>query len=1388
MQIRFAAAAALTGLVLAGSLGVAQSASAAPPAPVLTAVAGGASNPVLSWTPTTGAVRYAVDVSTQSDFATGTVKYNITTGNTAATPTNDLALGTYYWRVRAQDGVGAWGPYAIGTFSKTAGTVPALATPDDGQELQYPDNPLILSWSALAGAKTYEVQIDDDSAFVGAPAPVSTTNTAYTPDNPPFNTDVFWRVRAKSAQGVATGWSAVRSYRMTWPTDKVPSLVAPADNANVEEVALDWAPLKGANAYELQISPDQFFNNPIGGTRTVNSTSFSPSPTLAAGSYYWRVRGLSAVLNVAKTPEPSQWSAVRTFTRAWPSTGFLPRGTDPAAAGTSPAVKAAGGLKQVTLLSPANGDYTGPTEPTFSWNPQREGSHYEIQIGSDPNFSPNTYNSCLTDHTRFTPYVSYKPFTLQIQGPYCNPINAPKPAPGAVRYWRVRAVDGPATNPVVYGVWSETRSMQYNPPVPAQRSDVTDTAPVLSWTLVPNISRYKVTIAPAAGNTNTKCTTVSAMTYNTSYVPEKLAPDCTGLMAWTVQTVEADGDLGKIAFQGSWPTFDLAAPTPSSSMGVVRTVASDGLRPPTMLWNAVTNATSYKVWFSIGGANSYSLAGTTNLPGHAFTGTATGSSWSATLAAGSYDYRVEAYDKNQALLGSTSPQSFTIADKWPSVTLKAPCVGVTNCVLHDTPTFTWDPVPGIGLYHVYVATDPNFTNTVWDWGTTFTAATPLQSLPDSQAGQAYYWYVRPCTTETTCGPFDQSDFARAGSFRKVSLPVEPLLPNSSSAPVADEVTFTWRDYLATNYTYNGTNGETVTQEAASYQIDVSTTAEFTNIIETSPLIDQTTYTAQTTTYPDGPLFWRVRAFDRTGNPLTYSCAPVQTPPQPACSTFGFQKRSAAPTLVLPTAGQQVSSAPALQWTAMPYAKSYDVEIYSGTQVNPSTRVVNLTTRGTSAIAKTPLAKGTYGWRVRRVDARGIAGSWTSDSALRTFVVAGNPVSLYQPDNGATTTENRVVLQWLPVAGSSRYKVEASTDPGFGSLIDSVTTDMTSWAPGLVAPKWPTGRIYWRVTSLDANNAALATSPTWSFVRGSGTTTTPPPSTGGIVRYAGSDRFGTAVAVSKATYPKAGVPVVYVATGTNFADALSGGPAAFKQGGPVLLVTPTSVPSVVASELSRLKPSRIVILGGTGAVSPAVATRLDAYTTGPVVRLAGSNRFDTAAKVARYAFGTSSRAYVANGENYPDALAGAVAAATKGQPLLLVSQKAVPGPTSSAISAMGVTSTTVLGGVGAVSDQVMRGVKGQVRLAGGDRFATAAAISKATFANANAVFLATGKNFPDALSGTSGAASKKAPLLLANGGCLTPATVAEVKRLGAKTVYVLGGPAVVPQSAAQLRTC
>jgi putative cell wall-binding protein len=90
----------------------------------------------------------------------------------------------------------------------------------------------------------------------------------------------------------------------------------------------------------------------------------------------------------------------------------------------------------------------------------------------------------------------------------------------------------------------------------------------------------------------------------------------------------------------------------------------------------------------------------------------------------------------------------------------------------------------------------------------------------------------------------------------------------------------------------------------------------------------------------------------------------------------------------------------------------------------------------------------------------------------------------------------------------------------------------------------------------------------------------------VTRLAGSDRYATSAAISGASFSP-GVPVVYVAVGTGFADALSVAPVGGVVGAPVLLTRTDSLPSVVAKELDRLDPDRIVVVGGHAVISNVV---------------------------------------------------------------------------------------------------------------------------------------------------------------------------------------------------------
>jgi putative cell wall-binding protein len=91
----------------------------------------------------------------------------------------------------------------------------------------------------------------------------------------------------------------------------------------------------------------------------------------------------------------------------------------------------------------------------------------------------------------------------------------------------------------------------------------------------------------------------------------------------------------------------------------------------------------------------------------------------------------------------------------------------------------------------------------------------------------------------------------------------------------------------------------------------------------------------------------------------------------------------------------------------------------------------------------------------------------------------------------------------------------------------------------------------------------------------------------VERVAGQTRFDTAVQVSKAFYPD-GADTVYLVTVADFPDALAAGGASSVAPGPVLYTNRDTVPNVTLDEIRRLAPDRVVIVGGTGVVSDAVA--------------------------------------------------------------------------------------------------------------------------------------------------------------------------------------------------------
>ncbi|WP_192498666.1 cell wall-binding repeat-containing protein [Ornithinimicrobium pratense] len=281
----------------------------------------------------------------------------------------------------------------------------------------------------------------------------------------------------------------------------------------------------------------------------------------------------------------------------------------------------------------------------------------------------------------------------------------------------------------------------------------------------------------------------------------------------------------------------------------------------------------------------------------------------------------------------------------------------------------------------------------------------------------------------------------------------------------------------------------------------------------------------------------------------------------------------------------------------------------------------------------------------------------------------------------------------------------------------------------------------------------------------------------VSRISGSDRYASAARIAE-TYP-AGVPVAYLATGANYPDALSASALAGHQDAPVLLTRPGSLPTATRTQLGRLRPQQLVVLGGTGAVSSAVEQAASAYA-GTTTRVQGENRYDVSAGLARSYRPGVPVLYVASGADFPDALSIGALAGRQGAPLLLTRPHELPQAIETEVARLNPGRIVVVGGPVAVQDRVVTDLRSHTsgavtRVTGGDRYQVSAAVAGQFPTGQNRVYVATGATFPDALVGAARAGSQGVPVVLSRSTSLPGAARQAITSLDAARGVLLGGP-------------
>ncbi|WP_348788527.1 cell wall-binding repeat-containing protein [Leifsonia sp. NPDC080035] len=409
----------------------------------------------------------------------------------------------------------------------------------------------------------------------------------------------------------------------------------------------------------------------------------------------------------------------------------------------------------------------------------------------------------------------------------------------------------------------------------------------------------------------------------------------------------------------------------------------------------------------------------------------------------------------------------------------------------------------------------------------------------------------------------------------------------------------------------------------------------------------------------------------------------------------------------------------------------------------------------------------YGWHLDK-GSSGTGSAGESYTLYPTAVVNLADRGVTLPYDAAATVEPLAITYSV-----SDPSVPTFTPTGFaiqsGTLPEGISLDAKTGA--LAGTTTDTGTFSVKVAATDASGLTVA---------GTFTLTVDAPAVD-WTRLAGADRYETAAAIAEHAHPQ-GAKTVYVATGMNFPDALSAGPVAAQEDAPIVLTRTSSLPAASLAAIQKLKPSTIVVVGGTGAVGKAVAEQLaDLPSVTTVKRVGGIDRFETSRLLAQRGFGDGvDTAFVATGLDYPDALSASAPAGDQSAPILLVrgTSSAVDAATTAELTKLGVKTTYVVGGTGVVTQGVQNGLPGASRLAGADRYATNLAVAEKFYPTAKNIFVATGLDFPDALVGGVLAATDGGPLLLAKKTAWPNATLAYAQGLGFQHGYLFGGTGVL----------
>ena len=783
----------------------------------------------LEWASVTGATGYAVQVSTNANFAsTVFAMWGSELGSTSATVSGLANGATYYWHAGAKNsgptgGMSGWS--ATWTFGTIA--IPVLISP--ANDTVGPALTQNLEWTSVAGASSYAVQVSTSSNFATTVyAQWRSPATSLTLPALATQTTYFWRAGAKNstANGGISGWSSVWTFTTSHFTTQYNTgsnmtvfiLPSAQGNFTIDDSALQRddeigafnqaglcvgaAVWSGSNTYITVWGNPLYFN----GIRTTQD-EYGIEAGEVIQYRIWR-----------SSPSHPSFGREAAATPAYaPATGIIQESSPTYTTGNIEALATLTGVSTPTLSSPLNGACAVALSPTLDWTTEAGATSYAVEVSSDAKFGSTVFSE-----------TGISADAIKVSGRLSN---------NSTYVWRSNASIGNATSNWSLS-WSFTTIAVPVLSSPSDNAQGQVPTPVLTWETVSGATGYAVQIS-----TDLKFATTVFSEIGISADPTNVGASVSSGLAhgityyWHAGAKNSGYDGGVSGWSATW-TFTTIGGAPVLSLP--SNDAQGQILMPVLTWGTVSEATSYAVQIStdVNFANTvFSQIGISANSNYESV------SVSSELANGiTYFWRAGA--KNSSYNGGVSGW----ATAWTFTTIGGPPLlsSPSNNALGQMlkPVLTWATVSGATSYAVQVSTDVNFGSTVFSEIGISASATDVSAIVSSGLSHdiTYYWHAGAKNSSYGGG---ESGWSPTWSFMTIALTTLNLPLDSQNVTLPPVLS--WSAEINAN----------------SYKLEVSTSMSFSTTVFSQGGLTGTSDTMNSLSNGQ-TYFWRVGAKTPTG--------------------------------------------------------------------------------------------------------------------------------------------------------------------------------------------------------------------------------------------------------------------------------------------------------------------------------------------------------------------------------------------------------------------------------------------------------------------------------------------------------------------------------------------